>query len=369
MKKKILIVLIAILSAGAIACGAIGVYFQKRNDEKPSTQGKDVVVTIITSYDEGINGKFILTVNEDGNVVNEISYVCEENSFIESYKFEYEYNADGDETKRIGYYWDEDDWKFETKREVSQITENDILYITETLYVYEDEWKISYKAVEGYDSQGRDSFYEYFSEGVQERYTYDYSDVSKAIMYDYSWDQSLNGGEGDWVLCGKCERVTEGGTTTATYYNKEEESWVDINMSTIDTVTYDNKGNVLTESNLNIELNNSYGIKSIYTYNSNNKRILEIYQSWDDDDWVTFNKAEISYNEKGKEHLYKEYSLNNSEWDLSSVTSFEYDKNNRITKRNITYYYNGEDDGFQNLEISYSNNNYYEIDFDRPIFD
>lgn len=378
MKKKILIsifvLLFALISVSTMAIVFSGKEPPKADPQPTPQQSKDVVATVIYSNIDDIQGKYVITVNEKGYVASEISYGHSDGNYTEYDKCEYEYNENGDKTLQISYYWNEElnsgegDWVLSTKHEYSYATENGNSYITDTAYEYESEWIYLYKEVQGFDSQGRDVSYEYRSTDYSTKYVYTYNPEASDIMIGYEWDQTLNSGEGDWVQAAKSECTTNGKTKTTVFYGWNGEEWTLIENKS-ESVTYDDNGNILTEESMQpMSFLGVTGKKHIYTYNANNVLTLEIIQEWRNGEYVDDEKYEYSYNENGKQSLCKRYEINNTEWELTSQTTFEYDSNNRITERKLSTIYGNSESINELLEITYSNNHYFEIDFESPIF-
>ena len=83
----------------------------------------------------------------------------------------------------------------------------------------------------------------------------------------------------------------------------------------------------------------SYSSKYIYEYDAAGNKILGIYYSWANTQWIAQNKSEYEYDEQGNQTLYANYRWEDDDWEPWYKNEYEYDEQgNQI----LNVYYEGE---------------------------
>jgi len=173
------------------------------------------------------------TYDAKGNTIEEIDYSWENNAWVPNWKYEYTYDANDDMTEHISYSWEDNAWIPNWKDEYTyDANRNQIMYIFYYWNESDDIWE-----------EGNMSKYEL---------TYD-ADNNVTIKIDYYWDS-------------------------------EEEDWIE-------------------------------RVKDEYTYDANGNQIGNISYSWEDDDWVAGYKGEYAYDANGNPTMQAEYYWDDEEND------------------------------------------------------
>ncbi len=230
------------------------------------------------------------------------------NEWKNSFKYEFEYNDNGNETLMISYEMDttSNQWSNSWKDE---FTYNDNGNLTLDIYYewdsFENEWVNSEKDEYTYDSTGKLILKLYYNwdqdagewnNSDKDEYTYD-STGYLTLLTSYYWDFNIS----DWVVLGKVEYSydSEGNLGSEIYYGWDTyyDQWVIYSKY---EYTYDSDGNLELEIDYDWDPDSNQWMESYkmeLTYDSNGNRTLETDYDWDWDlnQWVNSYKEELTF--------------------------------------------------------------------------
>ena len=227
-----------------------------------------------TEYNSKMKTEFLYDAGD--YLMSETDFVWDENSsqWIEDYKVEYTYDANGNQISETYSYWMESQWIYEDKYEATYDANGKLILEIEYFWV-SGQWTNSLKLEHTYDADG--------------------NRTSRII---FMWNESAN----QWVE----------------YYKTD--------------YTYDTN-NYLTLSETFLWTTSSnqwlYYLKNEYTYDANGNQMTDIYSTWDQNtvQWEYSYKKEYSYDANGNRTSKIKYnwSDNASEWKNDEKTDFSYD--------------------------------------------
>ncbi len=220
-------------------------------------------------------------------------WVLSTGKWVDRFKEDHTYNANGNMTKFFFYIWDESTskWKAYSKDEYSFDSKNNLTQFIKY------NWDLITNQLVAYD---------------KDEYTYDASG-NLVLSLNSDWDYSTN----KWVADFKIEN------------------------------TYDDNGNITEE--IESDWDKSTGrwialIKSLYNWDDNGILTQEINNEWDlsTSKWVADHKTEYTWDENGnlKQNSVYSWYLSNSQWVNYYKQEHSYDANGKLTQR-LTNYWDG----------------------------
>ncbi len=282
------------------------------------TSDQKLDYTITASWDTEIESmswlKIQYTYDDNGNLSGETAYEGIDstgwgpNQWTASFKQEYHYNTNGQDTLLVIYRWDQS----------TRI------------------WARVYESHLAYDDFGN----------VILAFDYDLDENNHQIPSGYKYEYTYN--------------ANRNVTLDSIYYRDFTTSqWILVNK---DEYTYDTKGNVTSRIyyNLDDSINQwVYNIKIEYHYDDNGNTTSIIYNHWDENTskWVGYNKIEYQYHTNGKKNVetYFDWTGSENQWDSTSWGQFTYDDNGNVTSFKLLSW----DDYFGNWYEAITTDYYY----------
>jgi len=355
--------------------------FSQTDTHKDAKQCLD---SVITSGQYGNQKKEHFIYDQYGNNITEISYYQPGTSWVEDFKYEYEYDAQGNKIKEIYSSWNSVEWEWESYRKYEYTYDtkgNQIELIA--YYRGDNNWKNDYKEESTYNKDGHLLF----------TYSFEWNNTWKMtsiIEHTYNIDGNLimsiefkrSDTTATWINFYKEERnynVNKNQILLTSYY------WTDIGWikNERDSFMYDFNGNLLTNIHYvwidtNWTENTKYeyeyapdGNKAIFTsyswvnatwtgdvrykyaYDTNKNLIMYRYYSWNGVDWIEIFKYESSYNLLySKTDLILPNSYNDMDNKLLLEVGYWWEKTGWVANEIITYYWSNKNVRIGQLQVA-----------------
>lgn len=276
------------------------------------------------------------------------------NHWIDIFREEWTYDTSGDMTEHLFqewyFYWENDSNVLNVKNKTTYSYNSDHLPTVITRFSWDfqlETWLHKNKIENTYNELGQITQiiqYAQYNEASQEwipeqKYVYGYDYLGdNTMMGNYYWNSEIN----DWRLNTKSEYLEdEQGRTLKDFYVYWSKNFNREVISYHEEYAYNENGQVTLD--LWISSNeyfdgenyylNTYGYKSVYTYDSNGFLSEVLSYDYENDEFVQYNKTEIFYNSTHPGAVDYEIGY---EWDAVNLSWKQSRKNVGIYNYNIT---------------------------------
>ena len=221
--------------------------------------------------------KTVYTYNAEGLIWKTDELGWDGTDWVNNYKYEYEYNAQGQAVTYLNSYWEES---------------GAVWYTTKYIYVYDGSGNMSVETSYSWDS-GTSGWMENSST------TYSYDIQNQLIMQVYSYyDYSTT----IWIASDRTVYSYDShgneNLTSSEYWDSSTESWV-LGYQSQTEYTYDVNNNILSSISSDWDQMTStwvYYSKEESTYDSFGNLLTQAYYDWNGSSWDPSDKQEIVYN-------------------------------------------------------------------------